>query len=106
MKKILYTLLILFSFSNVSFAANCAIDLEANGMMQFSTSAIAIDSSCRKFTINLKNTGTLDVNLAGHNVVISKKADFNYLTSIVNPSNGLDNGYHPKIKKLYIRLNF
>ena len=106
MKKILCTLLFLFSFSNVSFAANCTIDLEANGMMQYSTSAIALDSSCGKFTINLKNTGTLDVNLAGHNVVISKKADFNYLTSIVNPSNGLDNGYLPEDKKVIYKTKF
>ena len=106
MKKILCTLLFLFSFSNVSFAGNCTIDLEANGMMQFSTNTISIDSSCEKFTINLKNTGTLDVNLAGHNVVISKKADFNYLTSIVNPSNGIGNGYLPDDKKVIYKTKF
>ena len=101
--------LITLSFLTItlpSLADNCSLDIEANGMMQFSTDSIVIDSSCSSYDINLKNTGTLDVALAGHNIVISKKNDFEYLTSIVNPSNGIDEGYLPKDGKVIYKTKF
>ncbi len=109
MKKLTLFLIFLLSFSNFSHAGHhkgCEIDLEANGMMQYSTANIIIDSGCSKFKINLTNTGQLDVNLAGHNVVISKKSDFNYLTSIVSPSHGIEAGYLPKDNKVIYKTKF
>lgn len=106
MNKVIFLFLMLFILPNTSFGNNCKIDIEANGMMQFSTDTITIDSGCKKFDINLLNTGQLDVNLAGHNIVISKKSDFDYLTSIVNPSEGIDSGYLPKDNKVLYKTKF
>ena len=76
MKNLFYVLTLLFSLSSFALANKCELSLEADGMMQYSTNEITIGSDCAEFKINLKNTGTLDVALAGHNIVISKKSDF------------------------------
>ena len=109
MKKLILTLFLIISFSNIATAGHhegCEINLEGNGMMQYSTSNITIDSSCSKYKINLVNTGQLAVELAGHNVVISKKSDFNYLTSIVSPSHGIEAGYLPEDSKVIYKTKF
>ena len=99
MKNLFYVLTLLFSLSSFALANKCELSLEADGMMQYSTNEITIGSDCAEFKINLKNTGTLDVALAGHNIVISKKSDFDSLTATVDPSVGLDEGY------VFVRYN-
>tara|TARA_B100000686_G_scaffold242809_1_gene251618 strand:+ start:32 stop:478 length:447 start_codon:yes stop_codon:yes gene_type:complete len=106
MKNLFYILTLLFSFSSFALANKCELSLEANGMMQYSTDKITIESDCAKFKINLKNTGTLDVALAGHNIVISKKSDFDSLTATVDPSIGIDEGYLPKSEKVIYKTKF
>ena len=106
-KNSLFLFIFLFIFLPLtSFSSNCLLDVEANGMMQFDTKLIEIDSSCPEFSINLKNTGNLDVKLAGHNIVITKAVDFEYVTSIVNPAEGLDSGYLPKDSKVLFKTKF
>ncbi len=56
-------------------AADCAIDIEANDMMQFNTKEISVSKSCDEVTINLKHVGNLPKAAMGHNVVVSKAAD-------------------------------
>lgn len=56
-------------------AASCAIDIEANDMMKYNVSSIAVPASCAKFTINLKHVGKMPVTAMGHNVVIAKESD-------------------------------
>ena len=63
-------------FSGSVLAANCSVDVEANDAMQFNTKNIDVDKSCKDFTINLKHTGSLAKNIMGHNLVITKAADF------------------------------
>ena len=106
MKNLIYSLLIFLTISSISIAGDCEIDIEGNGMMQYSTDNITIDSTCSEFKINLKNTGTLAVELAGHNIVISKSTDADYLTSIVNPSHGIKDGYLPKDNKVIYKTKF
>ncbi len=106
MRNLFYAILAFFTLNLVSIANECELNLEADGMMQYSTNKINISSECKEFKINLKNTGTLDVSLAGHNIVISKKSDFESLTSLVNPSNGLNEGYLPKNDKIIYKTKF
>lgn len=54
---------------------DCATTISGNDAMQFDVGSIAVPSSCAKFTINLKHTGTMPVTAMGHNVVISKSSD-------------------------------
>lgn len=63
-------------FSGSVLAANCSVDVDANDAMQFSTKNIDVDKSCKDFTVNLKHTGSLPKNVMGHNLVITKTADF------------------------------
>ncbi|NSW74083.1 azurin [bacterium] len=82
--------------SNVdAFASNCSFDLEGNKMMQFSASTINIDKTCSSFTIKFKNTSDLPIDLAGHNVVVSKSSDFDNLITLIDPANGINQGYLP-----------
>jgi len=46
-------------------------------------------------TIKFKNTSNLAKEIAGHNVVVSKDSDFDALTNMVDPSNGMDEGFLP-----------
>lgn len=101
-----FFLLFFLLFPLISFSSSCSLNVEANGMMQFDTKSIEIDSSCSEFNITLKNTGDLDVKLAGHNIVITKASDFEYVTSIVNPAEGLDTGYLPKDSKVLFKTKF
>ena len=55
--------------------SNCATTIEGNDAMQFNVGSITVPTSCSDFTITLKHTGQLAVNVMGHNVVIAKASD-------------------------------
>lgn len=57
------------------FAANCSVDVEANDQMRFNTDTIAVEKSCKEFTVNFKHTGTMPKAVMGHNIVITSAAD-------------------------------
>tara|TARA_B100000131_G_scaffold117769_1_gene114752 strand:- start:189947 stop:190396 length:450 start_codon:yes stop_codon:yes gene_type:complete len=102
------SLVFIFTFliAQLSFASSCSVDLEGNNMMQFSSTSIQIDSSCSKFTIKFKNTSNLDKEIAGHNVVVSKSSDFDELTNLVDPSNGMNEGFLPSNSKVIAKTPF
>lgn len=56
-------------------AAECAITVEGNDMMQFNTKAIEVPATCKDFTVTLKHVGKLPKASMGHNWVLSKTAD-------------------------------
>ena len=55
--------------------ADCATTIEGNDAMQYNADSITIPASCTQFTINLKHSGAMAVNVMGHNVVVAKEAD-------------------------------
>ena len=94
----LTTFLITLPFS---FASPCSTNLEGNTMMQYSSTNIEIDSTCSEFTIKFKNTSTVAKEYGGHNVIVSKDADFSSLTSLVDPTvHSPENGYLPNSDKI------
>lgn len=62
-------------------SGQCATQIEANDMMQYSTKAIEVPASCTEFSITLKHTGTMPVAAMGHNLVIAKAADMQAITN-------------------------
>ena len=92
---IFFTTFMSFFINLQVLASNCSFELEGNKMMQFSTSTINIDKTCSSFTIKFKNTSDLPIDLAGHNVVVSKSSDFDNLITLIDPANGINQGYLP-----------
>ena len=83
---------VLALFSAHAFAQSCDTVLESNDMMQYDQKEITVPADCQSFTILLKHVGNLPVAAMGHNVVISKTADYQ---SVAQDSiaAGLDNNY-------------
>jgi azurin len=82
-KKLLSTTLLSASFAmlmagasvQVQAADTCAVSIDSTAAMAFSTKSIDVPKSCKKFTINLKNTGTMAKAVMGHNLVITTADD-------------------------------
>lgn len=93
MTKYLVSLALLFASSS-AFAANCAVEIEANDAMKFNKTEVTVDSSCKKVTLTLKHTGKLPANAMGHNWVMTSSAD---VTNVANAgiAAGLNNNYLP-----------
>ena len=101
MLKILTFLISLLLILPLSFASTCSTNLEGNTMMQYSSNSIKVDSSCSVFTIKFKNTSTVAKEYGGHNVIVSRDADFSSLTSLVDPTvHSPENGYLPNSDKI------
>jgi azurin len=58
-----------------AYAADCAVQVEANDAMQFNTKSIDVPKSCKSFTVQLKHVGKLPKASMGHNWVLAKTAD-------------------------------
>ena len=56
-------------------AADCKVTVDSTDQMSYNTKEIAIDKSCKQFTVELTHSGNLPKNVMGHNLVISKTAD-------------------------------
>ncbi|MDR1890209.1 MAG: azurin [Zoogloeaceae bacterium] len=56
-------------------AATCEAVVESNDAMKYNVSEIAIDKSCKKFTVTLKHVGKQPKAAMGHNWVLTKAAD-------------------------------
>ena len=72
-KAVAVSLLTLASAS--VFAAECSVTVDSTDQMSYNTKEIAIDKSCKQFTVELTHSGNLPKNVMGHNLVISKTAD-------------------------------
>ena len=73
-------------------AAECSVDVDSTDQMSFSTKDIAIDKSCKTFTVNLSHSGSLPKNVMGHNWVLSKEADMQPIATD-GLSAGIDKNY-------------
>lgn len=66
------------ALTTLSFGANasseCEVSIDANDMMQFSTSALSVPSTCTEVKLTLNHTGKLPATSMGHNVVITDAA--------------------------------
>ena len=74
------------------FANECAVTLEGNDALQFDKKEISIPSSCSEMTLTLKHVGKLPEAQMGHNVVITKTADFQAVAQS-GMGAGLENDY-------------
>jgi azurin len=54
----------------------CALTLEGNDQIQFNKKELRASKSCKEVTVTLKHTGQLAANVMGHNLVLTKTADF------------------------------
>lgn len=92
----LHSLLTAFSLIGFSFGvqagAECEVSIDANDMMQFSSTTLSVPSSCEEVKLTLNHTGKMPSQAMGHNVVI---ADTNNIEAIGNDgmSAGIENNY-------------
>ena len=73
-------------------AADCKVTVDSTDRMSYNTKEIAIDKSCKQFTVELTHSGNLPKNVMGHNLVISKTADAQAIAT-ASMGKGLDGGY-------------
>ncbi|MEG2880399.1 MAG: azurin [Comamonas sp.] len=75
MKKILAALALSACAAAPAFAADCALTVEANDMMQFNTKSITVPKECKNFSLTLKHVGKMPKTAMGHNLVVTTAAD-------------------------------
>ena len=102
MIKFILSALILLNSSYV-LAANCKLVISGSDMMKFDTTEINIDKNCEKFVITLKHSGNLPINAMGHNIVFLETKNLQKITSKVNMSHGIDNGFIPELKEVLFK---
>ncbi|WP_213153588.1 azurin [Pseudomonas carnis] len=56
-------------------AAECKVTVDSTDQMSFNTKEIAIDKSCKQFTVELTHSGNLPKNVMGHNWVLTTEAN-------------------------------
>lgn len=62
--------------SGVVAAKTCDVVVEANDAMAFNTKELKVDADCTEINLELKHVGKLPASAMGHNVVITKTADY------------------------------
>ena len=77
-------------------AGTCDINLEVTPGMAYTAKSIDVPKSCKEFTINLKNDGTMAKAMMGHNIVIAKTADQQGI---------LDDGSKAGLASNYVKAN-
>ena len=77
-------------------AGTCDINLEVTPGMAYTAKNIDVPKSCKEFTINLKNDGTMAKAMMGHNIVIAKTADQQGI---------LDDGSKAGLASNYVKAN-
>ncbi len=93
MKKYAYVFsAVLMAGAQFAQADECSFTLNSNDAMQFDQKSIAVNSTCKEFTLNLVHTGKLPKNVMGHNWVLSKTDDVKAIAS-EGMGAGLDNQY-------------
>lgn len=62
--------------SSAVMAKTCDVKVEATDAMSFNTKEIKVDGDCKEINLELKHVGKLPASAMGHNVVITKTADY------------------------------
>ena len=73
-------------------AAECSVEVHSTDQMTFDTKEIKVSKSCKTFTIDLKHVGNLPKHVMGHNLVLTKTADVQAV-STDGIAAGVDQGY-------------
>lgn len=82
----------LLSVASSASADTCSLNLNVTPAMAYTVKSIDVPKSCKEFTINLKNEGTMAKAIMGHNLVITKTADQQGVLEDGNKA-GLTNNY-------------
>lgn len=59
-----------------AFARTCALSIDSDDRMQFSTNELKVAADCTQVELTLRHTGTRAVAVMGHNWVLTRSADF------------------------------
>ncbi|WP_408598483.1 azurin [Pseudomonas sp. PLMAX] len=89
MREILFMGLLL---STSAFASECQITISSSDQMTYDQKTIAIPKSCEKFEVTLSHSGKLPKLVMGHNLVIVKKSDLEFVANDAMAA-GPDSGY-------------
>jgi len=73
-------------------AAQCEVTVDSTDQMTFNQKALTVSKSCKAFKVTLTHSGTLPVQVMGHNWVLTKTADMRDVASD-GMSAGADKGY-------------
>ena len=71
----------LFLSAQAHAAAVCDTSIEVTEAMAYTVKAIDVPKTCKTFTVNLKAQGTMAKTVMGHNIVITKEADKEAVTT-------------------------
>ena len=71
----------LFLSAQAHAAAACDTSIEVTEAMAYTVKAIDVPKTCKTFTVNLKAQGTMAKTVMGHNIVITKEADKEAVTT-------------------------
>ncbi|MET3008207.1 azurin [Stenotrophomonas koreensis] len=76
--KLLSSLLVLAALAMApsAYARTCALSIDSNDRMQFSTATLTVPRDCTQVELTLRHTGTRPVAVMGHNWVLTRTADF------------------------------
>ena len=102
MMKFILSTLILFNTS-FALAEECEIVISGSDMMKYDTSEINIDKKCDKIIVTLKHSGNLPVNVMGHNILFLETKNLQMITSKVNMSHGIENGFIPELSEVLLK---
>lgn len=76
----------------LAFAASCEVTIEGNDAMQYNLDTLEFSQSCDTINLTLEHTGSLPVDVMGHNVVIAHSEDIEGVSDD-GLAAGLDNDY-------------
>jgi azurin len=84
----------LIACSSAAHAANCALTVEANDVIQFNARAMQVDPKCSAVELTLKHVGRQEAHVLGHDWVLAKSSD---VAALVNAgiAAGFEHGYVP-----------
>lgn len=76
--KLLSSLLALaaLALAPSAYARTCALSIDSNDRMQFSTTSLAVPGDCTQVELTLRHTGSRPVAVMGHNWVLAQTKDF------------------------------
>ncbi len=92
MKKLVMTLLLTAGLVGSVMADECAVMIEGDDALKFSTKELAVPATCSEVTLTLKHIGKLPKAQMGHNVVITETPNFQTVAQ-ASMGAGLENNY-------------